>query len=236
MIDVAGDNKVCGAAAVFQANPNMFQQDKIEKYPEWYLQFARTSFNDFDKHGARVCEKHAKTQQAHFLQHAFDFKQSKKVNAKNKNDDNHNNHHNNYNQTSVETIKVNNLEEFNRLISDSSYDITLIKYFATWCSHCVKFKPEYEQILNKLQKELNGTKIRVLEMDADHLPSSVKTQEHIQGYPTVKLYIPARKINVEYNQANTADGVVSFTVKTWKDGLLPSHQQDSVIFDSLTFY
>ena len=83
-----------------------------------------------------------------------------------------------------------------------SNSIWVIGFFATWCGHCQKFKPDFE----KAAKALSGViKVGAVFEDEQQLMSS----NGVQGFPTVKIFIPGKGL-VDYEGERSASAVTKF--------------------------
>jgi len=70
-------------------------------------------------------------------------------------------------------------------------DTTL--YYATWCGHCVHFKPEWEKLKKKI-KSLNGKfnniALTLHEYESENMPKNARINgQEIQGFPTIKVTV-----------------------------------------------
>ncbi len=67
----------------------------------------------------------------------------------------------------------------------------VILFFADWCPHCVKAKPEWEHAKAELEgKRINGRTVVFVEYDcsSEDSDSVAKRQEYgVEGFPTIKL-------------------------------------------------
>lgn len=62
-------------------------------------------------------------------------------------------------------------------------------FYTTWCPHCIKSKPEWENLKTEYEgKVINGYTLRMTEYDCD-LPEneSVMNKYKVEGFPTVNL-------------------------------------------------
>jgi len=68
--------------------------------------------------------------------------------------------------------------------NNSSEQACLVLYYAEWCSHCQKAKPEYQRLI----EEYNGNvKIMMIDCDDSSNKELVESQG-IKGYPTIRYY------------------------------------------------
>ncbi|ESW95972.1 hypothetical protein KL918_003533 [Ogataea parapolymorpha] len=61
---------------------------------------------------------------------------------------------------------------------------TLVKFYASWCSHCSKLEPVWEELATAYEKEPN---VQIARIDADK-HQKVGKRYGINGYPTIKLF------------------------------------------------
>lgn len=59
----------------------------------------------------------------------------------------------------------------------------MIAYLASWCPHCVKFKPIYESVSDTL-----GTSFPLFYLDCEKYSDFARNKLKVNGYPTI-LYI-----------------------------------------------
>jgi len=97
-------------------------------------------------------------------------------------------------------------DNFESTIQNNPY--VMVKFFAPWCGHCKEFAPEYEEAAKKA-KEL-GKPYILADLDATIHKEAAK-KEHIEGFPTIKLYINGKAI--DYNGERTKDEVLTFLDK-----------------------
>jgi len=80
--------------------------------------------------------------------------------------------------------------------------VTVKLYYADWCGHCIKFKPEWEKFKGIADK--NGVKTEEYEADKD----KQKIEEaNVSGFPTIKIEISGNK--EDYEGPRTAEAIMS---------------------------
>ena len=72
----------------------------------------------------------------------------------------------------------------------SLYDHILVMFYAPWCGHCKKFKPELEKAAEVLRKE----NLIVAKVDAT-VEKKLAEKYKVKGYPTVKFFIKGEPID-----------------------------------------
>jgi protein disulfide-isomerase A6 len=66
-------------------------------------------------------------------------------------------------------------------------ELVMVEFFAPWCGHCTKLKPEYEQA----SEQLRGV-AKLVAVDAT-AATGLAQQFGIQGFPTIKVFPKGKK-------------------------------------------
>lgn len=76
----------------------------------------------------------------------------------------------------------------------------LLFVWATWCSHCVRFKPIFEELATKLNKGTSTFPCVTLESAEfkSEKGNKLSNSLHVKGYPTL-LWCHKNKVIGEYN-------------------------------------
>ena len=74
-------------------------------------------------------------------------------------------------------------------------------FYAEWCGHCQKFKPEWE----KLKKMAGGNGIQCIEYESEKDAQKME-EENIQGFPTIKISVGGKC--QEYHGERTAEEIL----------------------------
>ncbi len=73
----------------------------------------------------------------------------------------------------------------------------IVLYYADWCGHCVRFKPEWAKFKAEMARK-HSNLCTVAEVEQSHLSNVPAAQ--VEGYPTIKFYrpmgAPAKTANV----------------------------------------
>ena len=85
---------------------------------------------------------------------------------------------------------------------------SFIMYYADWCPHCQKIKPEFKQFMGNGSVNVNGSNVRVDMVQPEKEPEKAKGVD-VKGYPTF-LYSDANGRVVEYGGPRTSDGFMEF--------------------------
>ena len=72
--------------------------------------------------------------------------------------------------------------------NDADKSAVLYYFYTTWCPHCKKTKPEWEQLKNNYadNNNINGYNLTFVEVDCDANPE-LADKFKVEGYPTIKL-------------------------------------------------
>lgn len=93
---------------------------------------------------------------------------------------------------------------FREQVLDSD-DIWFVEFYAPWCGHCKKLAPEWEQAATSLKGE-----VKVGAVDATAY-QSLAAQYQVQGYPTIKVFLPGKKNRpLDYQGAREADSITAY--------------------------
>jgi thiol-disulfide isomerase/thioredoxin len=106
-------------------------------------------------------------------------------------------------------IKVssdNDALNLSKLINDGNW---MVLYYADWCGHCKTMKPEWQQVVNKLNTSNKNTdKINVAEIESQHIGKLLNKPE-IEGFPTIKMYNNGKPI-ADFDEERVASKIEEF--------------------------
>lgn len=76
-------------------------------------------------------------------------------------------------------VYVRNTENFT-----SGPESNFVMYYANWCGHCKKMKPEFEKLMSSYKGKV---KVMMIDAEADEHKELVDSQ-NLDGFPTVRYY------------------------------------------------
>lgn len=85
---------------------------------------------------------------------------------------------------------------------------TFTMYYADWCGHCQKAKPEFKEFAKDGEVEVGGKRCKVRMVDADSNKDEIKAK-NVQGFPTFMLETADGK-QVEYKGKRSTEGYLKF--------------------------
>ena len=86
------------------------------------------------------------------------------------------------------------------------YEHILVMFYAPWCGHCKKFKPELEKAAHVLRKE----NLIVAKVDAT-TEKKLAEKYQVRGYPTVKFF--KKGVPIEYTAGRKEQDVINWVRK-----------------------
>ena len=77
-------------------------------------------------------------------------------------------------------------KNFDEIVRDPTKDV-LVKFYAPWCGHCKKMKPDWD----KLAEEYAGsTNVLIADVDCTAAGEPLCERFGIEGFPTIKVFNP----------------------------------------------
>ena len=95
-------------------------------------------------------------------------------------------------------------------LTPASGECVVALFYADWCPHCVKFKPDYKRAMSELNNKVNkkGKKLRLEMVDCD-ANKTIAKKYSVSGFPTVKL-INDDGVQSEYSGERTFIGLQQY--------------------------
>lgn len=104
----------------------------------------------------------------------------------------------------VKCMKSKTTESF----SDGGITKTLIFFKASWCGHCTRFKPVWDEF--KKECEQKNEKTKLLELDIDNEESKPLMEKHnVRGFPHVVL-VEEEKDDIVFTKNRTKEDLHTF--------------------------
>lgn len=89
----------------------------------------------------------------------------------------------------------------------ADHETTLVMFYAPWCGHCKRLKPEYAKAAELLKDDEN--KIALAKVDCTEAGKETCNKFSVSGYPTLKIFKNG-EVSQEYNGPREAAGIVKY--------------------------
>ncbi|XKL64506.1 hypothetical protein PGB90_004592 [Kerria lacca] len=96
-------------------------------------------------------------------------------------------------------------DDFETIISQ--YETSLVMFYAPWCGHCKRLKPDFEKAAQLLSR--NDPPIALLKVDCTESGKTTCNNHGVSGYPTLKIFRLGKFVR-EYSGPRSADGIVKY--------------------------
>jgi len=108
-----------------------------------------------------------------------------------------------WSETSSDVVHL-TAENFNKVVKAKKSHV-LVMFYAPWCGHCKKAKPEYVEAAAALAE---NKKIKMAAIDCT-VHGSICSEHDVKGYPTIKYFANGKYV-AEYDATRTKDGFVEY--------------------------
>ncbi|XP_055529979.1 protein disulfide-isomerase A3-like [Wyeomyia smithii] len=97
--------------------------------------------------------------------------------------------------------------DFSTRIGLYDTETTLVMFYAPWCGHCKKLKPEYAKAAELLRGE--DPPITLAKVDCTEGGKDTCSKYSVSGYPTLKIFKNG-EVSQEYNGPREANGIAKY--------------------------
>ena len=80
-------------------------------------------------------------------------------------------------------------------------------FYAPWCGHCKKLKPEFEKAAGILLQ--NDPPVHLVKVDCTEAGKDTCGRFEVRGYPTIKIF-RGGELSQDYNGPREYSGIVKF--------------------------
>ncbi|KAI0027357.1 thioredoxin-like domain-containing protein [Vararia minispora EC-137] len=117
-------------------------------------------------------------------------------------------------------------KSFDEVVYDDSKDV-FVEFYATWCGHCKRLKPTWDQLAEKFAPVKDRLIIAKMDAPENDFPPSVPFR--VQGFPTLKFKPAGGREWIDYEGDRSLESLVAFVEENAKNSLEP--KQKPVLVD-----
>jgi protein disulfide-isomerase A1 len=104
-------------------------------------------------------------------------------------------------------VKVLTTKNWDETVGKAKY--ALVEFYAPWCGHCQKLKPEWSKAATTMNE--HDATIIIGKVDATQ-EADLAQKYGVNGYPTIKWFVDG-EVAMDYSGARDADGIVRWVKK-----------------------
>lgn len=112
------------------------------------------------------------------------------------------------------TIELKSQKEFDDFVKKSGKG-SFIKFFAPWCGHCKKMKPDWDKMAEEYKDSAN---VGFADVDCTADGKDICSKVGVRGYPTIKYWVVDDDAVKDYKGGRSLGDLKKFTEDTFKPG------------------
>merc|ERR1719424_2790660 len=102
-------------------------------------------------------------------------------------------------------------------LTPSTWDASLasgkslfVKFFAPWCGHCKKMKPDWDKLADELA---DSSKVLIADVDCTADGKPLCDAKGVKGFPTIKYFSPPDEEGEDYKGGRDFDSLKKFALE-----------------------
>ncbi len=88
-----------------------------------------------------------------------------------------------------------------------NHEVALVMFYAPWCGHCKRLKPEFEKAAKDLKA--NDPPVALVKVDCTEAGKDTCGRFEVRGYPTLKIF-RSGELSQDYNGPREAAGITKY--------------------------